>query len=202
MEECTFIIKKGYFDRPKELTITEDILKFGNSVFYVADITAYKFGIKWIRFELTYGREFQIYIKNTLGEVLKVTFKTYLKRKLEVFNQQYATILELIWNNYFSKQVESHLQAFILGKEFTVGDVLFKQASIEMNISKIFKQSRTEILWENVRTEDYATYFAIYSIENPSEINRGYSYKEDWNTAVLYSTIRTILSQKGIEKYH
>lgn len=121
---------------------------------------------------------------------------------MEVFNQQYATILELIWNNYFSKQVESHLQAFNLGKEFTVGDVLFKQASIEMNISKIFKQSRTEILWENVRTEDYATYFAIYSIENPSEINRGYSYKEDWNTAVLYSTIRTILSQKGTEKYH
>ena len=71
----------------------------------------------------------------------------------------------------------------------------------DRSVSAIFKHKRVEISWENIRTKSYHTYFAIYSVENPSEINRGYNYKEDWNTNVLHSVLRTLLKRKGIENY-
>ena len=79
--------------------------------------------------------------------------------------------------------------------------MLFNKDYIELHISGIVSQKRIRISWENVRSRNYFTYFSIYSNENPAEINRGYSYKEDWNTNVLYSVTRTILETKGIEKY-
>jgi hypothetical protein len=66
-------------------------------------------------------------------------------------------------------------------------------------VNGIIKEEPKTIPWEEVRTRDYRNYFAIYSIENPTNINRGYNYKDDWNTGVLYSVVRTILNTKKIE---
>ena len=52
------------------------------------------------------------------------------------------------------------------------------------------------IEWNNVRIKSYISYFAIYSSVNPSEINRGYSYLNDWNTYVLFKVLRNILDAK------
>ncbi len=57
------------------------------------------------------------------------------------------------------------------------------------------------IPWEKVRTQNYYTYFAIYSEDDARHTNTVHSYKEDWNTNVLYSVLRTILKAKNIETY-
>jgi len=72
---------------------------------------------------------------------------------------------------------------------------LFTKENIELHISGIFNQKKVVIPWEKIRTKAYYSYFSIYSFDNPSEINRGYSYKDDWNTNVLYSVTRTLLKE-------
>ncbi|CAA7197200.1 hypothetical protein CHRY9293_03254 [Chryseobacterium potabilaquae] len=84
---------------------------------------------------------------------------------------------------------------------FSIGDVHFDNKNISINVSGIFSQKRVKISWESVRTKNYFTYFAVYSQQNPKEINRSYYYLEDWNTNILYSVLRTILRDKGIESY-
>lgn len=113
----------------------------------------------------------------------------------------YEKILDSLWELYFRKQVEELLSDFEKGECIQVGEVNISPEGIIIIISEITKQEKKLILWDNVRTHSYITYFSIYSFENPREINRGYLYKEDWNTYVLYSLVRTILRNKNIEKY-
>ena len=209
MEEKKFVFKRSFSDGAnRELVLNENFLKFADkdfenpfTVFEKNEIKDYRFGIRWIRFELTYGREYQIFIRNIENQVIKLSFKSYFGRKKQVLHNLYADILDDLWERYFSNIVDELLNKYENNEEFSIADVHFKKDGIELNISGIFNQKRVEIVWENIRTKAYHTYFSIYSTENPAELNRGYNYKEDWNTNVLYSVLRTILKRKGIEKY-
>jgi hypothetical protein len=209
MEEKKFIIKRSFSDgHQRELIINKNFIKFENkdttnpfTIFQGYEITDYRFGIRWIRFELTYGREYQIFVRNKNNETIKISFKSYFGRKKNILHRLYINILDELWTAFFSEKVDKYLEKFEKGVEFSIGDVLFNKDYIELHISGIVSQKRIRISWKNVRSRNYFTYFSIYSNENPAEINRGYSYKEDWNTNVLYSVTRTILETKGIEKY-
>ena len=209
MEEKKFVFKRGFSDgAPRELVLNENFLKFADkdfenpfTVFQKNEIKDYRFGIRWIRFELTYGREYQIYIRNTENKVIKLSFKSYLGRKKHFLQNLYSDILDDLWERYFSNIAGDLINKYENNEEFSIADVHFKKNGIELNISGIFNQKRVEMAWENIRTKDYHTYFSIYSIENSAKLNRGYNYKEDWNTNVLHSVLRTILMRKGIEKY-
>lgn len=210
MEEKKFIIKRGFSDNhPRELIINKTFLKFEDkdlanntfTTFQNSEITDYRFGIRWIRFELTYGREYQIFVRNKENKTIKISFKSYFGRKKDILHKLYIDIQDELWLTVFSKMVDDYLEKFNQKIEFSIGDVLFNKNFIELNISGIINQKRIKISWENIRTRNYVTYFSIYSAENPAEINRDYNYKEDWNTNILYSTLRTLLRDKGIEKY-
>ncbi|NUY79647.1 hypothetical protein HUK80_01970 [Flavobacterium sp. MAH-1] len=209
MVQEKFLVRRGFTDNHlRELTINGNELKFedGDStnpfkIFPGPEIKDYRFGIRWIKFELTYGREYQIFVRDSDNNSIKITFKSYFGRKRNQLHKLYINILDRLWDCYFSRMVDRYREQFADGMEFSINDVLFNKDFIEISVSGIVSQSRKRIYWDNVRTSSYWTYFAIYSVENPSEINRGYSYKEDWNTNVLYSTLRTILREKGIEKY-
>ena len=204
-----YIVKRGFTDsHPRELIINESNLKFEDkdstnpyTLFLNSDIKDYRFGIRWIRFELTYGREYHIFVRDKNDKVIKISFKSYFGRKRNYLHQLYINILDELWSCYFSGMVDNYLDKFSNKIDFSINDVLFTENFIEINISGILSQRRKKIYWENVRTSSYWTYFSIYSEENPSEINRGYNYKDDWNTNVLRSTLRTILRDKGIEKW-
>jgi hypothetical protein len=210
MEEKEFIFKRSFTDgKQRRLVFNEENFKFedkdfGNYLFTIFDkeeITDYRFGIRWIRFEFTYGREYQIFVRNKENKVIKISFKSYFGRKKNILHKLYSDILTELWNYYFEDIINSFIDKHNNSQEFSIGDVLFTKDNIELNISGIFNQKKVVIPWDKIRTRAYNSYFSIYSIDNPSDINRGYSYKEDWNTNVLYSVIRTLLKQKKIETY-
>lgn len=210
MNEKTFFIKRGFSDgHLRELLFNQDFLKFEANdtlnnthiIFKKEDITDYRYGIRWIRFELTYGREYQIFIRNKENKIIKISFKSYFGRKKKALNNLYIDILEELWQFYFSEITNEFLTKHKYNEEFSVGDVVFTNEGIVFNVSGIFNQKKVTIPWEQVRTRNYHSYFSIYAANNPSEINRGYNYHEDWNTSVLYSVLRTILRDKGIENY-
>nr|WP_276900785.1 hypothetical protein [Pedobacter kyonggii] len=82
-----WLIKDRFFDRhPKELSFTPQSILFGNQKLSVPTITdlskeeplEYRFGIKWIRgFEFIVGRKYQLLIKNSDGEMIKISFGSY-----------------------------------------------------------------------------------------------------------------------------
>ena len=205
-----FLIKRSFLDGiNRELIISDTFLKFQNkdlkknsfTIFEKEEIAEYKYGIRWISFRITYGRDYQIFVRNKKGEILKINFKSYFGKNKKEYHQKYIDILNVLWNNFFDEIAQDFLKKFKNNESFKIGNVEFDEVGITIAISGIAKTKKTKISWENVRTKNYYTYFAIYSSQNPSEINRGYNYHDDWNTGVLYSVLRTILKSKNIETY-
>ena len=70
MEEKKFVFKRGFTDSSlRELVIHKDYFRFKDknaenpfAYFKSNEIKDYRYGIRWIRFELTYGREYQIFV--------------------------------------------------------------------------------------------------------------------------------------------
>ena len=205
-----FLIKRSFLDGiNRELIISDTFLKFQNkdlkknpfTIFEKEEIAEYKYGIRWISFRITYGRDYQIFFRNKKGEILKINFKSYFGKNKKEYHQKYIDILNVLWNNFFDEIAQDFLKKFKNNESFKIGNIEFDEVGITIAISGIAKTKKTKISWENVRTKNYYTYFAIYSSQNPSEINRGYNYHDDWNTGVLYSVLRTILKSKNIETY-
>lgn len=211
IEEKKLIIKRGILDNsPRQLIINPEFIKFETenlrsdliTIFEKHEIKDYQFGIRWIRgIEFTIGREYQILIRNHENKIIKISFKSYYGYKKTELHKLYAHILKEIWSNFFSEIADNFLEKFNRNETFTIGDVIFTKDDLTINISGIFTTDKSRIVWNKVRTKDYSTYFAIYSIENPKDINRGYSYLNDWNTEILYCVVRTILRDKKIEIY-
>jgi hypothetical protein len=204
-----WLIKKGYFDRkPKKLLFTQQSITFGNQKLSVPTITdlsqgeslQYKFGIKWIRgFEFTVGRKYQLFIKNSDGQIIKISFGSYYGiNKLPLYNQ-YAEILNQLWETYFDGLVDQYLALFSQKIPFFLANVKFDESGIKIKATNFIKEEEKSLLWHDIGTKNYRTYFAIFSIQNPSDINKGYSYLNDWNTGVLYSVIKTILKRKEVK---
>ncbi|MGN8057270.1 hypothetical protein ACTJKN_13415 [Pedobacter sp. 22163] len=202
-----WLIKKSYFDRkPKNLLFTPQSILFGNQKLSVPTITdlsteeplEYRFGIKWIRgFEFIVGRKYQLLIRNSDGEMIKISFGSYYGiNKVHLYNQ-YAEILNKLWESYFDGLVDHYLALFSQKTPFIVANVTFDEAGIKIRSTKFINEEEKSLLWPDVGTKNYRTYFAIFSKQDPSNINKGYSYLDDWNTGVLYSVIETIL--KGFE---
>lgn len=200
-----WLIKDRFFDRhPKELLFTTQSIIFGNQKLSVPTITdlskeeplEYCFGIKWIRgFEFIVGRKYQFLIKNGNGEMIKISFGSYYGiNKVHLYNQ-YAEILNQLWEGYFDGLVNHYLALFSQKKPFILANVTFEESGIKIKSPKFIKEEEKSLLWPDVGTKNYRTYFAIFSKQNPSNINKGYSYLDDWNTGVLYSVIETILNE-------
>ncbi|TKC08282.1 hypothetical protein FA048_14090 [Pedobacter polaris] len=202
-EQITLTIKRGPFDnKPRQLILDPTFISFEDdesstkslTKFEKNSITAYRFGVKWIRgFEFTVGREYQIFIRNNEGKILKINFKSFYGRKKQENYEKYIKIINTLWVFYFSDITNNLLQQFNETKEFDIGAVKFKREGLEINIAGLIKEEKKQILWDQVATRDYQTYFAIYSLDDKSKINRTYNYLSDWNTGVLYSAVRTIL---------
>jgi hypothetical protein len=202
MKEYSCYIKRGLIDRiTRELIINGDYITFKDktlakdtfTTFFKNEITDYRFGIYWLRLDLTFGRQYKIYIRNKENKVLKITFKSYFKYKLNEIHQQYYDILDTLWEFHFSDITDNYLKKFETDEEFTLGDLHFTKQGLSVKGNFIH--------WEDVRTSNYYSYFAIYSQKEPDKINYQYSYMDDWNTTILYSALRTILKYKNIETY-
>lgn len=211
MKETILNIRRGITDNcSRQLIINENLISFEDkdivndtfTTFNKDEIIAYRFGIKWTTFYFTFGREYQIFIKNKLGKEIKISFKTYLGNKKHDYHSKYQEILDSLWDNFFLDIINSCIDKHNNGEDFQIENVLFTRDYISLKVDKLLKQKEIKILWNDIRTKNYHTYFSIYSIINPTDINRAFNYLDDWNTGIIYSVLRTILRDKNIESYH
>lgn len=209
MQESNFIIRRGLTDNAsRELIITPNFLKFENkdrvnnsfTTFENNQIEEYRFGVKWMRYYFTFGREYIIEIKNSNKEILKINFKTYFGRKKNEYHNLCNQILSALWDNYFEELAKSYIQKHERGEEFNIGEVSFLTEGIIIETNSSIKLKKALIPWEKVRTKTYVTYFAIYAVDKAADTNRGYSYLNDWNTVVLRNVIVSLLKSKNVEE--
>jgi len=208
MQESNFIIRRGITDNAsRELIINPNFLKFENkdliknsfTIFEKNQIEDYRFGVKWMKYYFTFGREYIIEVKNSNNEILKINFKTYFGRKKKEYHNLCNQILSALWDNYFEELVKKYIQKHECGEEFSIGEVSFLKEGIIIKTNSSIKIKKALIPWEKVRTKTYVTYFAIYAVDKAAETNRGYSYLNDWNTAVLRNVLASLLKMKNIK---
>ncbi|MBO9674479.1 MAG: hypothetical protein J7577_13610 [Sphingobacteriaceae bacterium] len=189
----------------KELSYTPQSISFGNQKLALPttiDLSKeepiqYRFGIKWITgYKFVIGRKYQLFIRNSSGETVKISFGSYYGiNKVPLFNQ-YIEILNQLWRSYFDGLVDQYLALFEQKIPFTLANVRFDEFGIKIKSVNLIKGEEKSLLWADVGTKDYQTYFAIYSKQTPSMINKSYSYLNDWNIRVLYSVVQTILIRR------
>ncbi len=198
-----FTIRRGILDNaPRKLILNPEYIKFENNdsitnlntTFYKDEISEFRFGMKWISLEVTFGREYFIYIKNKESKVLKINFRTYFGNKKTEYQNLYREIIINLEKLYFGDIVDKYLKMFVENENFQIGEANFSKENISMKVNGTEKA----ISWDKVKFKEYYTYFAIYSSENPESINKGFYYLEDWNSLVLNSVLKSILKHKGI----
>lgn len=209
--EFKTIIKRSLLDNCKrELIINSDYIQFEDkdlvtdyfTKFYNSEIKDYRYGVKWIRgAKFIIGRDYQIFIRNQENKIIKINFKSFYGINKNLHFKNYSGILNSLWNFHFNKIASDFIEKFQNQEQFSIGNVHFSDENVIIETNSILKKKQNIILWKDVQTKDYRTYFAIYSQENPANINQCYNYKDDWNTAILYTVIRTILKNKEIESY-
>ena len=204
-----FTIRRGILDNaPRKLILNSEFIKFESNdlvtnlytVFENNEIAEFRFGMKWISFEVTFGREYFIFIRNTEKKVIKINFKTYFGNKKIEYQNLYREIVVNLENLYFGEIVDDYLKKYEEKESFQIGEVQFSEDNIQICVSGILKETKINISWENLRIKEYHSYFSIYSVQNPENINRGFSYLEDWNSLVLCSFLKSILNFKKNEK--
>lgn len=202
-QEISLTIKRGLWDSlPRQLIISKGYLQFedkslrsdGFTRFDKSEIQGYRFGIHWIKgYQFIIGREYQIYIRDHNNEVIKIYFKTFYGYKKKELNQKYNHIINGLWKFYFNDIVLDHLQKFYNGQIINICNVKISQDHVIIQTNGVIKVSEQMIAWDKVGTKDYVTYYAIFSTDNPSDINQCYYYLKDWNVGILYSIMETIL---------
>ena len=202
-------IKRSLLDNCKrELIINSDYIQFENkdlitdyfTKFHNSEIKDYRYGIKWIRgANFIIGRDYQIFIRNQENKIIKINFKSFYGHNKSLHIKNYSGILNSLWKFHFNKISSDFIEKFQNQIKFSISNVYFSHENIIIETDSILKKKQNIILWKNVRTKDYRTYFAIYSQENPTTINQCYNYQDDWNIEILYTTIRTILKNKENE---
>ncbi len=206
MKEHKFIIKRGISDRnERQLILNEKLMSFEDkdyiydafTTFQSDEIIAFRYGIKWISI---FGYVFQIFIKNVDNKQIKIDFATYFHRNKSNYFENYQRILNALWELYFLNISNEFIQKFQNETEFGIANVFFNATGISYK-SGVMNSTEIEIPWEKIRTFNYQRHFVIAHSDNQGKISKQFSYLDDWNVSVLYSVIRTILQEKGIESY-
>lgn len=207
MNQKEFIIRRGITDNyPRKLFINENELKFESKdlrndsfiTFKKDQILEYSYGVKWMQYKFTFGREYIISIRSNDNQVIKINFKTYFGRKKDEYHKLCNDILLSLWDFYFGDLTSNYIQKSEQGEEFKIGEVIFNKDGLSIISNSSLKQKNVLIPWEKVRTKRYSTYFAIYSKDDAVNVNRGYSYLNDWNTTVLLNVLNAVLTKKNI----
>jgi hypothetical protein len=201
-------INRSFLDNAwRNLIITKDYILFedkdlandSHTQFNKSDITAYRYGVKWIRgAKFTIGRDYQIYIQNIEGRIIKINIKSFYGINKVTNYKNYVDIIDSLWDLLFKDMATDFIARHKNGESFNIGSVKFTNDHLTIEKNTLLKKKEMSIPWEKMRIKDYRTYLAVFSSENPSEINQCYNYKDDWNTTIIYSVLHSILQQKGI----
>lgn len=188
----TLTIKETALSKRKKLVITPESVEFKNKSLAKGDIDEIRYGVKFIRgFEFYIGRIYCIDIKSLSGVVMKIRFTSLYGIRKKRLDRKYSMIVDSLWDNHMREVAESFITLFKNDITFELLGVIFSREGILLT-----KQSPL-ILWEDVGTKDYYRYYAIFSKTNPHNY-RGFYYRDDWNTGILYSVSKYILGVKNL----
>lgn len=160
------------------------------------ELTGLRYGVQWLKFEIAYGREYQIFLRTKRNKVIKLPFRSYFQRKAQATFDQYVQVYELLWKNYFQDMAIGYLERFNRGESFKIGEVSFTREFLELPVNLVFGKKEVKIEWNHVEKKDFRTYFTVFSNQDPEKINRGFSYHSDWDAWLLISLITSICSNR------
>lgn len=202
MEETLNIeIKSSLIGKSKQLIVAKEYIQLSSNGdnkirFDKQDIVAYRFGVHWIKgLEFTIGREYRIFLKDSFDCTLKISFRSLYRNKLAEKGELFQSVMKSIWVNYFDEIVTNYLNQVANGETIRICNVEISDKNVTIEPPKMLNKRKVTIPWQHLGTKNYQTYYALFSDENPIEINCMYRYLEDWNTGVLYSVIETLKSQ-------
>ena len=104
-------------------------------------------------------------------------------KKIELAKKQ-NEILDALWENYAEKKCRDNLEKYKSQTDFTIlkTKVTSKGIFIKNNLVK----------WNNIEIKEYFDYFVIFSSKDVENLNQAYYYKLDWDSGILFGTIKTI----------
>jgi hypothetical protein len=191
-------ITSGFLDRQRRLILAEDYLEWENkdlkgeefTRLNKADVADFKHGMDWVVwYKITVGRQFSITFKDTKNRELKILFDSYFGLHKEN-NQLYSDIVDDIWKFYHSDIVDAYLDKFYNKGELEIRGIKINNIGIQLT-------GQNSILsWDKVDIKEYYSYFAVYHRDNP-DVHSRVSYNK-YGTETLWSTLRTILKEKGM----
>jgi len=185
-------IKASIFASEKPLNITPELLEFGEKSLSKFEIAEIRYGIKAIDgYSFRIGRIFQIEVKSVTGKIIKIRFQSVYQVRRKKLEEKYIQILNALFENYFNDIVGGFVRSFNNKIDFDILGVTFTQEGVILN------KNTATILWMNLGTQNYWTYYALFSKSDPHH-NRAFYYLTDWNTIVLRTVSRHILKEKEI----
>jgi len=205
IHELNVEIQRGPIDSKKrQLIITRDFIQFEDksgvdpfTIFQKEEIGEYCYGINWIRgFEFTIGREYVILIRNSSRQTMKIGFKALYGRRKKEYHKLSNDILNTLWDFFFSPITNEHYDKFKKGADVAIGRATLTKEAIIVDEGGLIKSEKKVIPWDNMEIKSYQTYFAIFSMIEPSKTYATFSYLKDWNTLVLHSIVKFILDKR------
>lgn len=192
-----YALKAGPFDRPRTLSIEPDIIRYdefdlksrGYNQMLKSEIADFKYIAEPIRWDLiTVGRKYTICIKNTAGKIITIRFKNFFWLKNHS-SKIFTEILNLLWEYYFKDIVDQHLISFYeRQEELFIGKLKIHQQGIDVTGTGL------SFTWEELEFKAYTRFFVLSNRDKP-EFHIWIDYNE-WHTEILYSLIKTILTEK------
>ena len=187
-------IKRGLSDRRERiLRFTEKGIEFDNSTFFQENIEfidynqikSYRFGLEWINgLYFTFGREYKVELKTIDNRIIKLNFSCYYGFKKNELAKKQNEILDALWETYVEEKCLENLEKYNSEMDFTIlkTKITSKGVFIKKNL----------VEWDDIEIKEYFNYFVIFSSKDVESLNQAYYYKLDWNSGVLFSTIKTI----------
>ena len=202
MEEIKTIIKRGGLDNLKrELIINPDFIQFEDTDskttsptrFEKESITEYRYGVEWFSgFYLPVGLQFKVHLRNSENKIIKINFRSFYGYRKKELALLLSNIVDALWEFYFAGVADNFLRKLHDGESIEIGDARISSEGITLKKKGSRKVQENFIPWNDVGTQNYQSYFAIFSKNTPT-INGAYYYMSDWNTAILFSIVRAIL---------
>lgn len=192
-------IKSSIFDRSRELVVDPLYIAFEDRDLATAPLTriekdeieSFRYGVKWIKgYAFVIGRCCTIDIRSKDTTTIKVRLKSIYGINKTTTTNKFIKIVEALYANFFDKIAIDYLEQWQQGQTIEIAGIIFKTEGIQLS------SLQPVIEWADLGTKHYATYYALFSKSNPNQY-KALEFLHDWNTGIVYSVSRQILSNKG-----
>ncbi|HTL07082.1 MAG TPA: hypothetical protein VL307_02455, partial [Chitinophagaceae bacterium] len=156
-------------------------------------IKAFRYGVKWINgYQFTIGRMYCIDIQASTGEEIHLRMKTVYGLRRQQLHKKFQELLSALHYHFFDAMAEKYFQQFITGQSFELAGATITSAGICIN------KTAGVVPWSDIGVAAHREYHSIFNKLVPGQY-RTFDHVSDWNAPLLYSVVRGILKEKGIE---